>query len=193
MKAIKFANLCIIALALTVAAVGCKKKPTGITHLPGQTGSVTDPSAARLGQGGVVGSGSDVESGGGELPPGGAFAHMKEDRSALADYTVYFDFDSSTVRSSEQGNVISVAGILNENMNNAVRIEGYCDERGTEGYNLALGERRALALREALVAAGVSGSRIDTISYGEEHPADPNHDEIAWAKNRRGVFVLLLP
>ena len=193
MKAIKFANLCIIALALTVAAVGCKKKPTNVTPLPGQPGYVGDGSAANLGQGGVAGGGRSVESGGGEMPFGGAFDHMSQDRSALADYTVYFDFDSATVRGSEQGKLTSVAGILNENMNNAVSIEGYCDERGTEGYNLALGERRALALREALVAAGVSGSRIQTISLGEEHPADPNHDEIAWAKNRRGVFVLLLP
>ncbi len=69
-------------------------------------------------------------------------------------------------------------------------IEGNCDERGTEEYNRSLGERRALALREALSNAGIDPQRIRTISYGKDKPADPGHDESAWAKNRRGDFVL---
>ena len=72
-------------------------------------------------------------------------------------------------------------------------IEGNCDERGTEEYNRALGERRALAAREALAKLGIDPMRIRTISYGKDKPADPGHDEAAWAKNRRDDFVLLHP
>ncbi len=193
MKALKFANLLVIALVLTVAAVGCKKKPTNVTPLPGQPGYVGEGGAAGIPGGGAVGSGPGVEAGGGPLADPSRFANMKPDREALAAYTVYFDFDSSVVKSSEQGKVAEVAASLKGSMVNALRIEGHCDERGTEGYNLSLGDRRALALREALVAAGVGSDRIETITYGEERPADPNHDETAWAKNRRGEFILLLP
>ena len=79
------------------------------------------------------------------------------------------------------------------NTADAVRVEGNCDERGTEEYNRALGERRALALREELVRLGVDPSRVDTVSYGEDKPVDPGHDESAWRKNRRGDFILLSP
>jgi len=192
MKAIKLANLLVIALALTVAAVGCKKKPTNVTPLPGQPGYVGDGGAAGPGDGGALGEGGAVEPGGGALPSGD-ISGMTQDRETLASYTVYFDFDSSVVSSSEEGKVVDVADYLKQHTSDMVLIEGHCDERGTEGYNLALGERRALALREALVGVGVSPDRVHTISYGEERPADPNHDEIAWSKNRRGVFVLLLP
>ncbi len=72
-------------------------------------------------------------------------------------------------------------------------IEGHCDERGTEEYNRSLGERRALALREALAKDGVDAGRIRTISYGKDQPEDAGHDEAAWNKNRRGVFVLCHP
>jgi peptidoglycan-associated lipoprotein len=71
-----------------------------------------------------------------------------------------------------------------------IRIEGHCDERGTIEYNLALGERRASAVRDYLVSLGVDAFRIRIVSYGEEDPADPGHDEAAWARNRRGVFVI---
>jgi len=72
-----------------------------------------------------------------------------------------------------------------------LRIEGNCDERGTEEYNLALGEKRALAAKRYLVAKGISPERIDTVSYGESQPVDPAHNEIAWAKNRRDHFVFI--
>jgi peptidoglycan-associated lipoprotein len=75
-----------------------------------------------------------------------------------------------------------------------LRIEGHCDERGTEEYNRALGERRALAAREYLVLQkGLDASLVDTISYGEDRPADTGHNEAAWSKNRRDEFILLKP
>lgn len=118
---------------------------------------------------------------------------MIEDRSALAAYTVHFAFDSAAIKSSEQANVQSVASALGSDANAKLLIEGNCDERGTEEYNRSLGERRALALREALAKIGVDPSRIRTISYGKDKPVDPGHDEAAWAKNRRGDFILLHP
>jgi peptidoglycan-associated lipoprotein len=81
------------------------------------------------------------------------------------------------------------AGILRENRGSSVVIEGHCDERGTREYNLALGERRSDAIRSFLTSAGVSASQIETVSYGEERPEDPGHDESAWGRNRRGVMI----
>ena len=74
-----------------------------------------------------------------------------------------------------------------------VRIEGNCDERGTEEYNRSLGERRALAVREELIRLGIDATRVDTTSFGKDKPEDPGHDEAAWKKNRRDDFVVLTP
>ena len=103
---------------------------------------------------------------------------------------VYFDFDSVKIRPSEVAKLEAVAAALKGNSNKLV-IEGYCDERGTAEYNRALGERRAEAAREKLVALGVAASRITTISYGRDKPADLGHDETAWAKNRRCEFSIV--
>ena len=97
------------------------------------------------------------------------------------------------MKSGEKSKIQAVASYLQANPRNAVQVEGHCDERGTEEYNRALGERRALALREELVMLGVSPVRVDTVSYGEDRPADPGHTKEAWEKNRRGAFVLLTP
>jgi peptidoglycan-associated lipoprotein len=118
---------------------------------------------------------------------------MVKDPAALAAYTIHFSFDSSVIRSSERANLASVASALNASPNDKLLIEGNCDERGTEEYNRALGERRALAAREALSKAGISPDRIRTISYGKDKPVDPAHNEAAWAKNRRDDFILLHP
>ncbi|MBU6410695.1 MAG: peptidoglycan-associated lipoprotein Pal [Verrucomicrobia bacterium] len=120
-------------------------------------------------------------------------ADMTQDRQALAAYTIHFAFDSAAIRSSEQANLQAVASALTSDPSAKLLIEGNCDERGTEEYNRALGERRALAAREALAQMGVDPNRIRTISYGKDKPADPGHDESAWAKNRRDDFVLLHP
>ena len=118
---------------------------------------------------------------------------MNQDRAALAAYTVHFKFDSAAVQDKEQANIASVAQALTADANAKLLIEGHCDERGTEEYNRSLGERRALALREALAKNGIDPMRIRTLSFGKDKPADPGHDEAAWAKNRRGEFVLCHP
>ena len=102
---------------------------------------------------------------------------------------VFFDFDSYSLSAEARGTLESNAAELKRVTTGNVTIEGHCDERGTQAYNLALGEKRANAAKEFLVAAGVDGSRINTVSYGKERPFDDGHDESAWAKNRRAHFV----
>lgn len=101
---------------------------------------------------------------------------------------IYFDFDSSELRPDALSTLADNAEKIRQVPGVIVQIEGHCDERGTQEYNLALGERRALAVREYLIRLGISSDRLVTISYGEEDPADPGHDEAAWARNRRCEF-----
>jgi len=123
----------------------------------------------------------------------GRLANKVIDREKLAAYTVHFKFDSAVVEDREQANVASAAEALKADANAELLIEGHCDERGTGEYNRALGERRALAVREALVRIGVDAARVRTISYGKDQPVDRGHDEAAWAKNRRGQFDWCMP
>jgi peptidoglycan-associated lipoprotein len=117
-----------------------------------------------------------------------------QDREKYRAQTVYFDFDRSNVKASEAHKVEEVANrFKQENAATDLLIEGHCDERGTEGYNQALGERRALAIREMLVSLGVTADRIHTVSFGKDKPAETGHNEAAWSKNRRGEFILVLP
>jgi len=100
---------------------------------------------------------------------------------------IYFDYDSMTVSDSELMKVEQVATAMGS-MNKTVIIAGFTDERGTEEYNRGLGEKRAQAVREALISMGVSGGRIQTVSFGEEMPADPGSGDSAWSLNRRAEF-----
>ena len=101
---------------------------------------------------------------------------------------IYFDFDKSVLRPEAQAILRKKAEWLMANTKFSIVIEGNCDERGTNEYNLALGERRAITAKNFLVSMGVSMDRVSTISYGEEKPADPGHNDKAWAKNRRDEF-----
>ncbi len=102
---------------------------------------------------------------------------------------IYFDFDSYTVRPDDVPILKKMADWLAANQAIKLTIEGYCDERGTIEYNLALGQKRAEAAKDYFVKSGVSGSRIRTVSYGKEAPVDAGHTENAWAKNRRDHFA----
>jgi peptidoglycan-associated lipoprotein len=104
--------------------------------------------------------------------------------------TVYFDFNESSLTSSTKDSLKNNADFLKANASVEVQVEGHADERGGHQYNLALGERRAKAVRDFLVAAGVAAKRITTISYGKERPVADGHDEAAWSKNRRANFVV---
>ncbi len=104
--------------------------------------------------------------------------------------TIYFDFDKSDIRSDQRSRINKNAQLLSENRNVRIRIEGHCDERGTNEYNMALGQRRADSAKQYFVDYGISSSRITTISYGEERPAATGHNESAWSQNRRGELKI---
>jgi len=101
---------------------------------------------------------------------------------------VYFEYDSPQLSPMEQGKIDSAVAYLQENPTQGIIIEGHCDERGSNEYNLALGERRALAVRAAMISQGIDGARITTRSYGEEQPVAFGHDDSAWRLNRRAEF-----
>jgi peptidoglycan-associated lipoprotein len=196
MKTNKALQLLGLGLVLTIGVVGCKHKPAGLTHLPnGNNGT-------------VVGDGSGVENG---LKTGdntdAAGAHSSDITSGVAQErthngwdknaemfkadTVHFDYDSTVVKSGDKSKVAHVADYLKGNPAAAVEVDGHCDERGTDEYNRALGEHRALAIREQLVSGGVEASRVETVSFGRDKPVDTGRSESAHAKNRRGEFILL--
>jgi peptidoglycan-associated lipoprotein len=102
----------------------------------------------------------------------------------------FFGLDQSDVDGTNQQVLQANAEVLKKYPTWQITIEGHCDERGTAEYNLALGERRAVAARTYLVSLGISADRIKTVSYGKEFPFDPGHDESAWSKNRRAHFVV---
>ena len=104
---------------------------------------------------------------------------------------IYFAFDKSDLRPKARATLKKKAAFLRGDFSFRVLIAGNCDERGTEAYNLALGERRAHSAKKYLMALGISGDRISTVSYGEERPADPAHTPAAWELNRRDTFTLL--
>jgi peptidoglycan-associated lipoprotein len=203
MKTCKLILPLVLAMAALVATTGCKHGVTKTTNIPGMrqppiAPPETDPNTAH-----PITFGGDTGTTSTPLPPGqiggGATSEAwdpskcDQDPAALAANTVHFKFDSYVVLDNEQANVAAVAQYMSANTKDYLLIEGHCDERGTEEYNRALGERRALALREALDKAGVAAARVRTISFGKDKPADTAHDEAAWAKNRRGAFVVCHP
>ncbi|PYO44366.1 MAG: peptidoglycan-associated lipoprotein Pal, partial [Gemmatimonadetes bacterium] len=111
-------------------------------------------------------------------------------RLTLAE-TIHFDFDKSYVRPGDAGVLDRKIPVLKANPTARIQIAGNCDERGSDEYNLALGNRRAISARRYLVDHGIDASRIETVSYGKERPLDPGHDEAAWAKNRNDEFQIL--
>lgn len=116
-------------------------------------------------------------------------AAKKAELKAMIDgKVVYFDFDRSDIRPDSYELIKAHADYMSLETDASLTIKGYGDERGTREYNLALGERRAQAVENALVAEGVSPSRISVISFGEDNPVDEGHNEAAWAKNRRAEF-----
>lgn len=167
-KSVSFvAGLCLLlAISSLTGCKSLKKNPAGV-----------------YGSGGLYGDGLS-----GELAMGDRFTGGTEHPGMFAP--VYFGYDSSQIAASERSKIETVAQRLKQNNSVAVIVEGNCDERGSNEYNLALGERRAQAIRDYLASLGISADRIQTKSYGEENPANPGHDETAWAANRRGEFVL---
>ena len=111
-------------------------------------------------------------------------------RNIFINENIHFDFDKYNLLPLAQQILQKKAGWLRNNPGVSVIIEGHCDERGTNEYNLALGDRRAESASTYLINLGIDGSRLTTVSYGEERPVDPGHNEIAWAKNRQAHFEI---
>ena len=122
-------------------------------------------------------------------PPPAAPSVSDEDLFAQNIKDVYFDYDKSDIRSDQQSSLQSDAQFLNQHTAVSFTIEGHCDDRGSTDYNLALGDQRASAVRNALTSAGVNASRIKTISYGKEKPFCNEDNEACWQQNRRGHVV----
>ncbi|PIE69671.1 MAG: peptidoglycan-associated lipoprotein [Deltaproteobacteria bacterium] len=116
---------------------------------------------------------------------------VMEGRTSVPMLPVYFDFDASGIKSDQDARIQVNADFLAKNPDVTIRIEGNCDPRGTNEYNMALGERRALSAKKYLTNIGIAEERMTTISYGEERPLLYGHDELSWAQNRRDDFVIV--
>jgi peptidoglycan-associated lipoprotein len=211
-------NFSLLAVATAFALAGCKTRNPSVTEIPPPPppkiihevpnprpsgprpsefeSNAANPDGKNIGnreQPGREGTGPDNKTG--TILAQNPGTNMVTDTTIFQADTVYFDFDRSNVKKSEKAKVDQVASYLKDPTHSSchILIEGHCDERGTEDYNLALGDRRALSLRAALIEDGVSGDIIHTVSYGLTRPAVPGHNEEAWSKNRRGMFDLLTP
>ena len=176
-----FVMIAIAAFALN--AGGCSsKKPKPVTTSANSGSSTSDLSTAGANDASAYGNGTTV---------GGNDESAGPTEGQLKNRTIYFDFDSSEVRSEYNDLITAHARYLAANPGRRVRIEGNTDERGSREYNIGLGERRAQAVRRALMLQGVKESQITTVSYGEERPAVTGHAEEAWSRNRRANIVYL--
>jgi peptidoglycan-associated lipoprotein len=196
MKATRFTTLMALGIALTFVAAGCKTHPQNMKPIYGTNPMTPEVSSAPaiipqpqppLPPGPEITSSNIPMS---ELPNHPGWAENAEQFKAD---TIHFAYDSSVVKTGDKSKISDVASYLKNNPLLAVRVEGNCDERGTEEYNRSLGERRALAAREELVREGIAAERVDTISYGEDKPVETGHNEAAWKQNRRDDFILLTP
>ena len=176
----------LVALSLVMLTItACETTPgdTGAAGgAPNTSGVATVPSASS--------SAPSVPSSGVQRGTLGNPADVERELVSVGD-TVYFAFDTYTLDSQAQGTLDRQAAVLLRSGSIPVTIQGHADERGTREYNLALGERRATAVKDHLVALGVNPNRMKTLSYGEERPAVAGSSEAAWAKNRRAVTVVV--
>ena len=182
--------IALVAVAFFIAA--CETASQTTADSSGDSSSSTAASSASTSSSSGSASSS---SGSGSSDSAGSSSGVSDKASAeqalaAIGNTVYFAFDSSALSADTEGTLMRQAGFLNANPALTVTIEGHCDERGTREYNLALGERRASAARDFLLAQGVDSARIRTISYGKERPAVAGSNDAAWAKNRRAATMI---
>lgn len=177
------------AAAVVVALAACKSTPDEAPPTAAASGAGTgtgvDHGPVTGGPGSGYGSG--VQSQG--LSGGARAGQVAQELVRVGD-TVYFAFDSFALDAQSQQTLDQQASILLKNQGVSVVVEGHCDDRGTREYNLALGERRATAVKDYLVAYGVDPGRIRVVSYGKERPVALGSTEAAWAKNRRSTTVV---
>lgn len=188
----------VLSIGLLASVTGCQHKPVNTTQIPevrNKPAVNTPPSEDHTG---TLPNPNPVE-----VSPlaenYGPYTNLfdnphNEDREKFKADTIYFEFDSATIKASEEAKLQDLAAYFKGNeKREALVVEGNCDERGTEKYNLSLGERRALAAREYLGNLGVDVHRIKTVTFGAAMPVEAGHNEAAWKKNRRDDFVLITP
>lgn len=203
MRVLMFLKIIVFAALLTVIGLGCKSKGTpDLTMIP------NGPKAPGGGEGDNTGGGNSNplgpgNPGGNGGNPGGTDVtgnpaeplsipeNYREQRNVFA--SVHFDYDSAELRPGDSDLIAQVAQHLLQNPDHMLLVEGHCDERGTEEYNLSLGERRALSVAEELARMGVTVDRLGTQSFGEKVPLIESNTKESLAKNRRGEFVLFMP
>ncbi len=163
----------ILALAVLAAACGSQevKKDVPVSD---RTSSTTQP-----GQSGGASTTTPNQQ------PAIAANPLKDPKNILSQRSVYFEFDSNAVKDEYRGLVQAHSKYMVDKRDSKIRIEGNCDERGSREYNLALGQRRAEAVKKVMTVLGVAEGRIETVSFGEEKPQAAGHDEASWSKNRR--------
>jgi peptidoglycan-associated lipoprotein len=199
MKRFTLFTVLTLGLLLTLGTTGCKKSGVGITKIPGRSDNMSGrngkagdiENANRIPDDGTIGTATNPL----ELSGTRDITGRTQTRGTLQSETIYFDLDSATIKSDEKAKLDKVAEFFKkpENDERDLLVEGHCDERGTEGYNISLGEKRALAAREYLIGQGVKSDHVHTLSQGEMKPAVPGHDESAWSKNRRAEFIVVEP
>ncbi len=165
--------------ATTAATAGPAPAPAPRAAAPGPAPTAAAPAGSGAGAGGAT-----------TAAPSTARPSLKEFTAVAALKDVFFEFDKYDIRAEDAKTLDANATWLKANAENLVLIEGHCDERGTNEYNLALGERRAKAAMNYLVSQGVQANRITIISYGEERPVCNEKNESCWSKNRRGHFLV---
>jgi len=177
----------ILVCAVTLAVAGCSDDKNN----PNYTGMGPDGAGLPNNGGTDTVNGNSADSGIQETPRGN-FDPNNVDNSTLASDTIYFDFDKSTINGEERGKLDAVSEWFKNNPGHALFLAGHADKRGTPEYNRALGERRALSVREYLAGLGLPAAQLYTNSYGSDRPAVDGDTEEAYAKNRRveiGVVV----
>jgi len=173
----------IAVLPVMLLAVGCARRPAMTeASAPAPSGAVVGPSAAADSTPRRVAAPLGAPVAAPTRPAPREFVTIPELR------TIHFDFDKYDIRPEDAKTLDTNAAWLKANANHLVLIEGHCDERGTNEYNVALGERRAKAAMNYLVAQGVRANRVTIVSYGEERPLCREHDEACWSQNRRAEF-----
>jgi peptidoglycan-associated lipoprotein len=184
----------IAAIALTLFAVSaCKKKPEP-APAPTPPPPVVERPAPRVNQDSInavrAAEAAAAARAAADLEARRRAAEMESVRGALAA-KVYFDYDKDDIRDDAKATLDAKVGILNANTAVRIRIAGHTDDRGSDEYNLALGQRRAAAVQRYLVGRGLNASRFETVSFGKERPASTGENESAWSQNRRGEFEII--
>ena len=169
----------LLVISLATLLFGCssdKVKDDALADVEDLSSQQVNASETDDGNAQAYGTNDDSTSG---------FSQLDDPQSPLSVRIIYFEYDSSEVRSEYRSAIEAHAAYLNQNSDTTITLEGHADERGSREYNLALGERRAQSMKQQMMILGVSSSQIRLVSYGEERPSVDGHDDASWQQNRR--------